>query len=310
MNAVKIEQMEYVVEIARTGSISEAAGRFFLSQSTLSQSIKALEEELGTDIFIRNNRGVALTDFGKEFVSYSKSILSQINQIRSRSAGCRRVIPHLSVASAGYRFMVRACAKLTERYRDTGIEISIRDDPTHEALDHISANTCEISAYSVLSCYRSATKKQLQAKSLAFFPLMHVPMSIMVGRGNPLFYSERKSVSRKELEPFPLAISANTQDGLKNSLINELRLPTPRSKFITTTFSARYTLLDISDAYFFGATPRALQQEDDGYPQIRALILEDCDVTAEIGWLKNEKDPLSPLATEYVEILRDFFPEP
>ncbi len=303
---MKIEQLEYVVEVARTGSISEAAGKFFLSQSTLSQAIKALEEELGVTLFVRTNRGVILTNFGKEFVSYSKSILLQIDQIRSRSANRRKWTSTLHIASFGYRFMVSSAAKLASRYKNE-IEIVIDDDGTNEILDRISADMCELGAYRIWSCFRSATKKQLQAKSLQFFPLAQVPTCIMVGRGNPLYYSGRTSVSRVELAEFPMVIQQNVYDSVQATIVDKLQIPEMRERYITNSASSQYMVLDTTDAYFFGATPRSFRQEEDDYPKVRSLILEDCDITAEIGWIKHERDVLSPLAKEYVEILREDF---
>ena len=63
-----IQQCKYVLEIARTGSFSEAANNLFTAQSSLSVSIKSLEQELNIKIFERGSNGVYLTDEGAEFV--------------------------------------------------------------------------------------------------------------------------------------------------------------------------------------------------------------------------------------------------
>ena len=66
---MKLEQIEQVVEIAKQNSISQAASNLFISQPSLSLSIQHLENELGEAIFLRTNKGVRLTPFGKDFVS-------------------------------------------------------------------------------------------------------------------------------------------------------------------------------------------------------------------------------------------------
>ena len=53
-----VQQCRYVIEIAKTGSFSEAAKQLFVAQSSLSVSIKALEGELGIKIFERSTNGV------------------------------------------------------------------------------------------------------------------------------------------------------------------------------------------------------------------------------------------------------------
>ena len=64
-------QLKYVVAVAKTGSINKAAADLFISQSVVSTAIAGLEKEIGHDIFVRSNRGVALTPFGHTFVSLS-----------------------------------------------------------------------------------------------------------------------------------------------------------------------------------------------------------------------------------------------
>ena len=58
---MKLEQLSQVIEIADTGSFSEAARKLFITQPALSRSVKQLEQELGYEIFERNSSGVVLT---------------------------------------------------------------------------------------------------------------------------------------------------------------------------------------------------------------------------------------------------------
>ena len=60
------QQLEYVVEISKCGSINKAAQKLFLSQSGISTAVRELEQELGIRIFARSNRGVEFTQEGKE----------------------------------------------------------------------------------------------------------------------------------------------------------------------------------------------------------------------------------------------------
>ena len=69
------QQLEYVVEISKCGSINKAAQKLFLSQSGISTAVRELEQELGIRIFARSNRGVEFTQEGKEFLSYAISLL-------------------------------------------------------------------------------------------------------------------------------------------------------------------------------------------------------------------------------------------
>ena len=67
-----VQQCKYVLEIAKCGSFNEAAKRLFIAQSSLSVSVKNLEEELQIRIFRRAENGVCLTAEGAEFLRYAR----------------------------------------------------------------------------------------------------------------------------------------------------------------------------------------------------------------------------------------------
>ena len=77
------QQLTYVVEISKCGSINKAAHKLVLSQSGISSAVRELEEELGIQFFVRSNRGVEFTPEGKEFLSYAISLLEQKQRIES-----------------------------------------------------------------------------------------------------------------------------------------------------------------------------------------------------------------------------------
>ena len=66
-----LTQLKYVMAIADTHSMNEAARTLFISQPSLSQAIKELEEEIGIILFNRSNRGVKITPEGEEFLGYA-----------------------------------------------------------------------------------------------------------------------------------------------------------------------------------------------------------------------------------------------
>ena len=57
-------QIKYMIEIAKTGSINQAAKNLFISQSALSNAISSVENEFNRRIFYRTSKGVSLTSFG------------------------------------------------------------------------------------------------------------------------------------------------------------------------------------------------------------------------------------------------------
>lgn len=72
-----ILQLKYVIALANAPSMREAASRLFISQPALSSAIKELEDELNVLIFERTNKGINITEEGKDFLVYAKQAVSQ-----------------------------------------------------------------------------------------------------------------------------------------------------------------------------------------------------------------------------------------
>ncbi len=70
--------------IAETGKFSETSKQMFISQSAVSQQIKLLEDELGTQLFIRNNHEVKLTDSGRELLPYARQVIRSVEACNNR----------------------------------------------------------------------------------------------------------------------------------------------------------------------------------------------------------------------------------
>lgn len=69
-----ISQIQYVLAVAATGSFSAAADELYISQSSLSKQIMALEKELGVTLFDRSKRQIALTPAGAVFLEHARTI--------------------------------------------------------------------------------------------------------------------------------------------------------------------------------------------------------------------------------------------
>ena len=70
-----VQQLKYIVTVAETGSITEAAKQLFISQPSLSNAVKELEKEVGIAIFLRSHAGITLRKQGS--VSLLSIILLQ-----------------------------------------------------------------------------------------------------------------------------------------------------------------------------------------------------------------------------------------
>lgn len=78
-----LKELEYVVTVADEGSISRAAEKLFMAQSSLSQYVQRYEAELGTRLFARTGHGVRPTASGEIFIRNARQMLQQYQRVKS-----------------------------------------------------------------------------------------------------------------------------------------------------------------------------------------------------------------------------------
>jgi len=135
-------QLRYFVAVAEIGSISGAARELAVSQSTVTESIKDLESDLGITVLERHARGMALTHGGHAFLRHAQRILAEVSHARSAFTGDQqqRVTGTLNIGVtslvAGY-----ALPDLLARYRRAfpGTAVSVHED-IPEYLEHFLLN--------------------------------------------------------------------------------------------------------------------------------------------------------------------------
>lgn len=81
---MELRQLRYFVGIADTGRFSDASKTLFISQSAVSQQIKALEDELETQLFVRQPHSVALTESGQQLLPLARRILKGVSDCYER----------------------------------------------------------------------------------------------------------------------------------------------------------------------------------------------------------------------------------
>ncbi len=81
---MEIRQLKYFISVAETGSFSETSRRLYLSQSAISQQIKALEDELNTTLFLRTPHHVSITESGEILLPLAKQIVRDMQSCTDR----------------------------------------------------------------------------------------------------------------------------------------------------------------------------------------------------------------------------------
>jgi len=135
-----LRQLQYLVAIAETGTMSEAAKRTFVSQPSLSIQLKDMEDQLGASLVERGRRGAILTPLGMEVVSRARIILRQIEDLQSMSREASGTLAgrvRLGVLpTVGPYLLPQATRKLHKDYPE--LRLTVREERTVDLEAHLS----------------------------------------------------------------------------------------------------------------------------------------------------------------------------
>jgi len=135
-----LRQLQYLVAIAETGTMSEAAKRTFVSQPSLSIQLKDMEDQLGASLVERGRKGAILTPLGLEVVARARIILRQIEDLQSISREASGTLAgrvRLGVLpTVGPYLLPQATRKLHRDYPD--LRLTVREERTIDLEAHLS----------------------------------------------------------------------------------------------------------------------------------------------------------------------------
>lgn len=194
-------QLKYVIKIANSASMREAASKLYISQPALSASIHELEEELGIKLFNRNNKGISLTEEGTDFLAYAKQAVSQYEIIEDRYIEKDRGKKHFSVSMQHYVFAVHAFIAAVKQFSDVRYTYSIHETKTDEVLNNVRDLKSEIGLLSYSKSNENILKKIFREYQLEFYPLMIKETFVYVWKEHPL--ADYKELSLEDLSQYP-----------------------------------------------------------------------------------------------------------
>src|SRR5699024_6649149 len=137
---MQFQQLEYIIEVTKTGSISEAAKSLHVSTATVSQSISNLEKEFGLEIFRRSRTGTEPTEKGKIIIEKAFEIKNkweelEIEALMQSSTGEKK-LKIVSSPSPLLTFLPEALSLFKKRFPYTDIEINETQNVVGEMLNH------------------------------------------------------------------------------------------------------------------------------------------------------------------------------
>ncbi len=208
-----LQQLKYVDAVADCGSISDAAKRVFVTQPTLTEAIRNLEEELRVAIFTRSSRGVTLTREGEEFLASARQILDDAARIQKKYTGKTVRRPQFAVSCQHYAFAVEAFMEVVRANDANSYDFTLRETVTSEIIDDVARHRSEIGILYLSKRNEKPIRKILRKEELEFEELFTAKPHVFLGRKHPL--AKRKMISPNELDAYPYL---TYEQGVENAL--------------------------------------------------------------------------------------------
>ena len=196
-----LQQLKYVIEIADSGSMNEAAKKLFISQPSLSGAVKELESELGFDIFLRSNRGILITPEGEEFLGYARQVTDQFNILSDHYID-KKNRHKFSVSMQHYSFAVKAFVEVVKQYGMDSFEFAVHETRTMEVIENVKNFKSEIGVLYLNDFNEKVLKKLFSVNNLEFKELFTCDTFVYISSAHPL--ADKKSISMKELQDYPV----------------------------------------------------------------------------------------------------------
>jgi len=288
-----IQQCRYVLEIARTGSFSEAAKQLFVAQSSLSISVKMLEQELNIKIFERSSNGIHLTEEGSEFVKYATEIVDSEKFVSDRYRN-KHVESKLRIATQHYDFIADIFGSFLKDLDADRYKLAIKEIETYNVISEVLTGASDIGIIAIKDSDYDIMKRYLDKKGISFTSLLKVPPHVFVRHGHPLVKND--VLEYCALQEFPYV---SYEQGEHNSsyFTEELFDSFGAEKHIE--ISDRATLMNLllmTDAYTVGTgiMPSALNKGD-----IVSIPLAS-ENSYIIGYILNDVRKVSDMTNKFI----------
>lgn len=295
-----LTQLKYVITVAETGSMNEAAKRLFIAQPSLSQSVKELENEIGIELFRRGNRGVILTSEGAEFLGYARQVAEQYELMEARYVEKKNVKKKFGVTMQHYTFAVNAFIEMVKQFGMDEYEFAVREARTFEVIEDVKNFRSEIGILYVNDFNRKVLTKLFSESELEFHPLMDCGIYVYMWKGHPL--AGKPEIAMEELEEYPCL---SFEQGNYNSFyFAEEVLSTYGYKRLIKACD-RATLLNLMvglNAYTLCCGIICESLNGDDYCAVKLKS----DERMTIGYLKRKGVALSALGQKYLEEIEKF----
>ena len=294
-----LQQLKYALTIADCGSMNEAAKQLFISQPSLSETMKELETEIGLDIFLRSNRGIVITPEGEEFLGYARQVTEQFGLLQSKYID-KKVKEKFSVSTQHYTFAVKAFVETVNQIGMEQYEFAVHETTTISVIENVKNFKSEIGVLYENDFNEKVLNKMFKENGLEFVELFSCDTFVYLWSGHPL--AKQDVITMEELDEYPCL---SFDQGKNNSLYlaEEMKSTYEYRRLIKA--NDRATLLNLMIGLNAYTLCSGIICEDLNGDDYKAVPLRETE-KMRIGYIKRKGAKVSHIGELYIEELKKY----
>ena len=133
---MNIRNLKYLIEIERSGSLSAAAQKLYISQSYLSRVVHDTEQEYHLTVFTRDRRGLTLTEGGRVFLEMAKELVNQAEEFENTFRQ-NRPVSTLRIVSSPSSYSVAAFTQMLREMPEQALRYSYKEKNAAGVIDAV-----------------------------------------------------------------------------------------------------------------------------------------------------------------------------
>ena len=294
-----LQQLKYALTIADCGSMNEAAKQLFISQPSLSETMKELETEIGLDIFLRSNRGIVITPEGEEFLGYARQVTEQFGLLQSKYID-KKVKEKFSVSTQHYTFAVKAFVETVKQIGMEQYEFAVHETTTISVIENVKNFKSEICVLYENDFNEKVLNKMFKENGLEFVELFSCDTFVYLWSGHPL--AKQDVITMEELDEYPCL---SFDQGKNNSLYlaEEMKSTYEYRRLIKA--NDRATLLNLMIGLNAYTLCSGIICEDLNGDDYKAVPLKETE-KMRIGYIKRKGAKVSHIGELYIEEVKKY----
>ena len=298
---MNIQQLRYVVAIANSGTFREAAEKMYVSQPSLSISVRDLEKELGFKIFRRTSSGTFLTRRGMEFYEKAQELVKGFDVFQNQYANPEEEKKEFSISSQHYDFLPPLITQFSVLYPENK-DFRIFESTTVQILDEVAQGHSELGIIYLNTQNTKGIMQRVDKLGLEVVDLIPFQTHIYLRKGHPL--AKKEFLVMEDLAHLPTVRFTQEKDEYLYYSENFVDTSSSSQLFNVTDRATLNGILERTDAYATGSGFLDSQSVNG----ITVIPLID-DLNNKMVYVKREEVDLSPVAEKFVQVMEAYFDE-